>query len=208
MVGFKHFVTAFGPVAYLLILASIVILTISIERFISIYFQAKIPLKQLEQIKQEIRLGQLEKAKAYTLEIASTFQNWLNILFNSPRQIADDELSLIFIQKRDSLQRPLDWLNLFAIVSPMLGLLGTIWSMSKSFDMIAKSISSDSMQMMITYLSEAMYATAFGIVLALVSMLNLYILRQKSDNYLSKCEYSLNQISIALEHNLIKESAC
>ena len=69
----------------------------------------------------------------------------------------------------------------------MLGLLGTIWSMSQSFNMISKSMNSDSMQMMITYLSEAMYATAFGIVLALVSMLSLYVLRQKSDQYLNKC---------------------
>ena len=98
------------------------------------------------------------------------------------------------IRKRQKLQRPLVWLNLFAVASPMLGLLGTIWSMSHSFSALAASLNGDGLHKMISYLSEAMFATAFGIVLALMSLFAFYCLRQLAERYLSHCEYVLNQL--------------
>jgi biopolymer transport protein ExbB len=200
-----QFFSSFGPIAYLLLLSSIVILAISIERIITMYTQTKIPVKKLHNITNFIRLGNLAEAKKYSTALTKPFSQWVDILLNYPAKLAEEELNLIISQKRISLQRPLDWLNLFAITSPMLGLLGTIWSMSHSFKALDQSLNADGMHKMITYLAEAMYATAFGIILAIMSMLFLYFLRQKSEKYLSKCEYVLNLILLALAHNSHKK---
>ncbi len=202
-----QFFSSFGPIAYLLLLSSVVIIALSFERLITLYSQPKISFKQLNNLIGLIKHGDLNQAKTYTSTLPKTFQQWVTLLLTYPLQIAEDELSLIFSQRRISLQRPLDWLNLFAITSPMLGLLGTIWSMSNSFNVLSKSLGSDGMHKMIAYLSEAMYATAFGIILALVSMLFLYFLRQKSEQHLSLCELSLNRIYLALVHNSLKNEA-
>lgn len=201
----EQFFSSFGPIAYLLALSSVIILAIAIERLITMYTQTKLPLKQLHSLTNFIRQDNLSQAKKYALSLPKNFKQWIDILLNYPSKIAEEELSLIISQKRLSLQRPLDWLNLFAIISPMLGLLGTIWSMSHSFKILDKSLNGDSMHKMITYLAEAMYATAFGITLALISMLFLYFLRQKSEKYLSQCEYALNTVLLALAHNSIKK---
>ncbi len=161
-------------------------------------------MKELNEISNLIKQDKLIDAKAYISRIPVKFQEWLNILFDAPGATAEDELSLIISQKRIALERPLDWLNLFAITSPMLGLLGTIWSMSHSFALISTAnLSGGGMQKMITYLSEAMYATAFGISLALTSMFFLYLLRQKFEGYLSDCEIALNRLHIDIMRNKV-----
>ena len=204
MIKTGYFFSSFGPVAYLLLLSGIVILALSLERLITMYTLPRIPLTELSRLTKIIKTGSLAEAEKCSASLSKTFKEWTEILLNFPLQIAEDELSLTMTQKRISLQRPLEWLNLFAITSPMLGLLGTIWSMSHSFSMISQSLASDGMNKMITYLSEAMYATAFGIILALISMMFLYFLRQRSEQYLSKCELALNRIYLALAHNALQ----
>lgn len=198
MIEIMHFFSSFGPVAYLLMLSSIVIISLSLERLITLYTLPKVPLWQLKTLTKLIGEGNLKVALVDIAKMPKIFQEWINILLEYPPKIAEDELGLIILHKRIALQRTLDWLNLFAITSPMLGLLGTIWSMSHSFGMISKSLGTDGMDKMMTYLSEAMYATAFGIILALISMSLLYFLRQKSEQYLSSCELMLNRINLAL----------
>lgn len=197
MIVLEHFFSSFGLIAYLLVLASVVIVALSIERLITVYLQPKLPLKLLQTIINKIKHGELEQANLEIVKTPQLYQSWIKIILNSTQKQAEDELSLNLLQMRNHLQRPLEWLNLFAIISPMLGLLGTIWSMSRSFASISKSMTSEGMQQMITYLSEAMYATAFGITLALISMLSLYILRQKTESYLANCELWLNKILLA-----------
>lgn len=200
MIVLEHFFSSFGLIAYLLVSASVVIIALSIERLITFYLQPKLPLKSLQAITANIKDGELEKANNEITKTSQLYQNWIKVILNSTQKQAEDELSLNLQQTRNHLQRPLEWLDLFAIISPMLGLLGTIWSMSRSFASISKSMTSEGMHQMITYLSEAMYATAFGITLALISMLSLYFLRQKTENYLAACELWLNKILLATAH--------
>lgn len=207
MIDTGHFFSSLGPAAYLLVLSSIAIVALSIERLVTLYTLPKIPLKQLKALTKLITDGDLKGASTDIAKLPNVFQEWIKILLNYPPKIAEDELSLIILDKRITLQRPLDWLNLFAITSPMLGLLGTIWSMSHSFGMIGRSLGNDGIQKIMLYLSEAMYATAFGIILAVISMLFLYLLRQKSEKYLSLCELTLNRINLALAHNTLKVGA-
>ncbi len=126
-------------------------------------------------------------------------------MITEPKELAESEVCLLMRKQRQRMQRPLIWLNLFAVVSPMLGLLGTIWSMSHSFAALAESLSGNGLQNMIMYLSEAMYATAFGIVLALVSLLAFYCFRQFSERYLANAEEALNQLILSLDRQKVRK---
>lgn len=205
MFGSSSFFSSFGPVAYILILASIVIIALTIERLIVFYLQPKLPEKEIASIIALLGQGNYLQISAIQSSLPAVFDSWLTVIFSSPREYADQEMSLILGQIRNQLQKPLEWLNLFAIAAPMMGLLGTIWSMSHSFSLLGQSLNNGSMHKMIQYLSEAMYATAFGIILALISMLSLYFLRQKSDRYLDQSELAFNRISLAFAQAKYRE---
>lgn len=201
MIILEHFFSSFGLIAYLLLLASVAILALSIERLITIFIQPRLPIKNLQAITINLKKGDPLQVENYIAKTPLLYQKWIRLILDNTQKQAEDELNLNLMQTRNHLQRPLEWLNLFAIISPMLGLLGTIWSMSHSFASISKSMTSEGMHQMITYLSEAMYATAFGITLALISMLSLYFFRQKTESYLTNCELWLNKILLATKHN-------
>ncbi|RTL11038.1 MAG: hypothetical protein EKK54_08980 [Neisseriaceae bacterium] len=201
MIILEHFFSTFGLIAYLLLLASVAILALSIERLITIFIQPRLPIKNLQAITINLKKGDSLQVENYIAKTPLLYQKWIRLILDNTQKQAEDELSLNLMQTRNHLQRPLEWLNLFAIISPMLGLLGTIWSMSHSFASISKSMTSEGMHQMITYLSEAMYATAFGITLALISMLSLYFLRQKTESYLANCELWLNKILLAATYH-------
>ncbi|MDD3266450.1 MAG: MotA/TolQ/ExbB proton channel family protein [Burkholderiales bacterium] len=191
----SNFSASFGPIFYLLLIVSIAILTIIIERFLVVFSKKNsLLLSQLNEIFKKIKNNQ--NISNHIAKENSLGNNVVSIIKNNSKKDAEDELSILLMEKRSSLQRPLEWLNFFAIVSPMLGLLGTIWSMSGSFKELSNSTVSNDMQGMINYLSEAMYATAFGIILSAISMLFLYIFKYKTDSYLMKCELILNKILI------------
>lgn len=191
----NSFSASFGPIFYLLMIVSIIILTIIIERFLVIFGKKdSLSLFQLNEIFQSVRKS--ENVIDCALKRNSFGAEVISIITTNSKKDAEDELSILLMEKRNSLQRPLEWLNFFAIVSPMLGLLGTIWSMSGSFKELSSSTLSNDMQGMINYLSEAMYATAFGIILSAVSMFFLYVFKYKTDGYFIRCELILNKILI------------
>ncbi len=197
MFSSTSFFSSFGPIAYLLLASSVAIVTIIIERLIIFYSQPKFSKKDCQQIIINLQKGQ--SLSTQKPKVAIRFRDWLEILAGKTYTLAEAEITLLLTELRNKLQKPLEWLNLFAIAAPMMGLLGTIWSMSHSFAILGKNLNNGNLNKMIEYLSEAMYATAFGIILALVSMLGLYILRQKSDKYLDECELAFNRISLTIQ---------
>lgn len=191
----SNFSASFGPVFYLLMIVSTIILAIVLERSFVIFCRKdSFSLSQLNEIMNKVKKN--ESLTAYTAKENSLASDLISIISNNSKKDAEDELSILLMEKRNSLQRPLEWLNFFAIISPMIGLLGTIWSMSGSFKELSNSTVSNDMQGMINYLSEAMYATAFGIILSAISMLFLYIFKYKTDGCFIKCELILNKILI------------
>ncbi|MBK2125066.1 MotA/TolQ/ExbB proton channel family protein [Fangia hongkongensis] len=203
MINLAQFLHQFGVIAYVMIAGSVIIVAISIERLITLLLQPKLPLKKADKLHQDYAKGDISKDNylkmLYQLSHNKELKRCFNYLSDEDRNLAKTRASSYLQQKRQQLQRPLLWLNFFAVGSPMLGLLGTIWSMSHSFSALAQSLAGDGLGKMIQYLSEAMFATAFGIVLALMSMFALYLLRQLTEKYLNRYEAFLNQLFCDVE---------
>ena len=113
-------------------MASVAILALSIERLITIFIQPRLPIKPSGNNHQSEKRRPTTSRKLYC-QNSITLSKWIRLILDNTQKQAEDELNLNLMQTRNHLQRPLEWLNLFAIISPMLGLLGTIWSMSHSF---------------------------------------------------------------------------
>ena len=203
MINLTQFLDQFGVIAYVMIAVSIIIVAISIERGITLLLQPKLPLKAADRLHRAYAKGSVSKGDylklLQKLSCNKEMKRSVHYLMDSDSEIAKARASDYLQQKRQQLQRPLLWLNFFAVGSPMLGLLGTIWSMSHSFSALAASLAGDGLGKMIQYLSEAMFATAFGIILALMSMFALYLFRQLTEKYLHRYESFLNQLFCDVE---------
>jgi len=100
-------------------------------------------------------------------------------------QNAIDAASLETIPK---LERRLPYLALIANIATLLGLLGTITGLIKSFSAIALADPAQRQAILSSGISEAMYATAFGLVTAIFTMIVHSILSSKANKILEEID--------------------
>lgn len=100
-------------------------------------------------------------------------------------QNAIDAASLEMIPK---LERRLPYLALIANVATLLGLLGTITGLIKSFGAIAQADPVQRQAILAAGISEAMNATAFGLITAVFTMIVHSILTNKATKILEELD--------------------
>ncbi len=200
------FLGQFGLVSYAMLTLGFIIVAICIERFITFISLPKLKLGLVSGLISAVDHDDKQALNSTLNELGKSARKYILPIIVEPKDIAESELCLRMRKQRQRMQRPLVWLNLFAVISPMLGLLGTIWSMSHSFSALAQSLSGNGLQNMIMYLSEAMYTTAFGIVLALISLLAFYCFRQYAERYLANAEEALNHLMLSLDRQTLRKT--
>ena len=80
-----------------------------------------------------------------------------------------------------------------ATVSPMLGLLGTVTGMMKSFSSLAKQGAS-AQEMLAQGITEALITTALGLLVAIPSMIFYNYMVSKVEFYINEVEYIANSL--------------
>lgn len=100
-------------------------------------------------------------------------------------QNAIDAASLETIPK---LERRLSYLALIANIATLLGLLGTISGLIKSFAAIAQADPAQRQAILSAGISEAMNATAFGLITAIFTMIVHSILTNKANRLLEEID--------------------
>jgi biopolymer transport protein ExbB/TolQ len=109
-------------------------------------------------------------------------------------QNALDAASLEMIPQ---LERNLPYLALIANVATLLGLLGTISGLIRSFAAIANADPAQRQALLSAGISEAMFATAFGLVVAIGTMVSHSILSSKASRIVSDIdEYSVKLLDL------------
>lgn len=100
-------------------------------------------------------------------------------------QNAIDAASLEVIPK---LERRLGYLALIANIATLLGLLGTISGLIRSFDAIAKADPAMRQTILSSGIAEAMNATAFGLITAIFTMVAHGVLSNKASKILEEID--------------------
>lgn len=109
-------------------------------------------------------------------------------------QNAIDAASLEVIPK---LERRLPYLSLIANIATLLGLLGTISGLIKSFAAVALADPAQRQAILAAGISEAMNATAFGLVTAILTMVVHSILSSKASKIIEEVdEYGVKLLDL------------
>lgn len=114
------------------------------------------------------------------------------------KEIRDELISVELGKVREKLEFGLKFLRMLAMLSPMLGLLGTIIGIIDSFKVIAVINESVTPALIADGLWEAMLTTAYGLALAIIILFFTFILARIIEKRVLNYQLSLNNISLDL----------
>jgi len=166
-----------GPIFYPLLMLSFLGVIFIIERFV--FF---------------IRLPRLEHAESYK-EMCQELEDNANLSKN----VRDELLSFRLAALQEKLTRGIYMLRLIAVLSPMLGLLGTVLGMINAFKDIAGQTGPVVPSMIADGLWSAMLTTAYGLSIALPCLFAAFIYARIAEKRLQRFQVHLNAQSLKLE---------
>ncbi|OLQ70516.1 biopolymer transporter ExbB [Photobacterium proteolyticum] len=117
--------------------------------------------------------------------------------FNKP--LREDAAGIWLQQKRTQLRSGLRLLTLIGVISPLLGLLGTVLGLIEMFKGIAVSTGSVTPNDLADGLGLAMRTTAAGLIIALPAITGAQLLGLWADKVTAKLEHTLNYCNLWLE---------
>ncbi len=180
------------------IIASIVALTLIIERSVALRRVKIIPDGLLPDVLSVLARKQVNSTVINRLErnsplgrvLASALRN-----ASAPRAIAGAAVANTGGHVAHDLSRYLSWLGSIGSIAPLLGLLGTVIGMIEIF---ASQQSGSSPQQLAHGISIALYCTAFGIIVAVPSVLAYRHFKSKVETYVVNMEDQSQQLLEAI----------
>jgi biopolymer transport protein ExbB len=179
------FVVKGGPMMIPIALGSLIALTVIIERFISLRRKKVIPPSFLPELKQKLNGHPSDAGPAVNFcrrngsPVANVFAAGLKRL-GGPLEIVERHIQEAGQREVLKLRRYLRVLSVVAAVSPLMGLLGTIFGMIGAFQTVA--MSADALgrtEMLAEGIYEAMITTAAGLVVAIPTLIFYHWLSSK-----------------------------
>jgi biopolymer transport protein ExbB len=160
-------------------------IAIIVERVSALYFQNAIDKEAfLRGLKQHIYAGDLDKAISYCtgqkkVPLVSVVKAGL---INVPKgdddvQAAMDEASL---RESPKIERRTGYLAMISNIATLLGLLGTIIGLIHCFGAVANANPADKASILSQGISEAMYCTAFGLLVAISTLVFYSVLQGRT----------------------------
>lgn len=172
-----------------LIIASIVALAIIFERFYTLRREQILPPGLLEETLAAVRRQGLNadfvRGLAETSPLGRIFATGLRNV-NSSREVMKESLEEAGRAVAHELERYLNALGTIATVAPLLGLLGTVIGMVEIF--ASQSPTGSNPAMLAHGISVALYNTAFGLIVAIPSMIFYRYFRARVDALLVEME--------------------
>jgi biopolymer transport protein ExbB len=164
-------------------------------------------------LKKRDYLGLLAISSRHSEVIARVVQRTLDFATKNPnasfevvREIAETEGG----SQAASLQHRVVYLADIGMLAPMIGLLGTVFGLIRSFGMLGSGSATQSRDVLLASgVSEALVATATGLVLGIVAMAFYALFRNRVQSLISDLEIGTAHVMglIALNYNKKREQS-
>lgn len=115
------------------------------------------------------------------------------------KSLREDAAGIWLQEKRHQLHSGLRLLTLIGVISPLIGLLGTVLGLIDMFDSIALSTGNVKPSDLADGLGVAMYTTAAGLLIALPAISGAQLIGLWADRVIAKLEHTLNYVNLWLE---------
>ncbi len=152
-------------------------------------------LKQLWVLTEHREKGTDLRLRDYLVQLERPLPHLLGTLESTPPTDLDTGDYLIetyLARQRNELEQGLSWLGTVAVISPFVGLFGTVVGITKTFADIAAS-GEAGLAVVAAGVSEALVATALGLMIAIVSVVLNNQFRSAVDRELSQWQTAAQQ---------------
>lgn len=173
-----------------LILCSILAMAIVIERFWSLRRERILPRHLVAQVWHQLKNRQLDPNQLKTLREGSPLGRVLAaglVNLGHPREIMMESIEDTGRHEAHRLERFLTTLGTIAAISPLLGLLGTVFGMIEVFNVISQQGLGQAAALA-GGISEALVTTATGLLVAIPSLIAYRYLRGYVDSLVVEME--------------------
>lgn len=168
-------------------ICSLLTVTLITERLTSLRRQRIVPKAFLPALKKSIKEDGFDRKKLLTVckKYRSPAANVMTMAIKRlgmPLEVIERHIEESGMREQLKLRRFLRGLSVIAAVSPLLGLLGTIFGMIEAFQTVADS--GDAMgqaEMLATGIYQAMVTTAAGLIVAIPALLGYHFIAARVD---------------------------
>jgi biopolymer transport protein ExbB/TolQ len=173
--------------------AQLVSLAIIAERVVRLYLERKPEIRnQANLFEADIKKGNLERVilQARSLGRGSVLRQIVEAGATAAQNMGGREevqakMDEVLVREQSKLEARVEFLAMLGNVGTLLGLLGTIVGMIRSFAAISQADQLTKAAMLANGVSEAMHATAYGLIMAIPAIV-MYSVLQNRINKLSE----------------------
>jgi len=173
-----------GFLMWPILLCSLVVIGVSLERYWTLNPAKLAPKTLLAQVWSWIKNNQMDAAKLRELKQSSALGQILAAgLSNSKhgRDVMKDSIQEAATQVVHDLERYINILGTIANIAPLLGLLGTVIGMIEVFNSIMVQGTGNT-GVLAGGISVALYTTAFGLIVAIPAMITHRFFQRRIDS--------------------------
>ncbi len=194
-----------GDYMYPILVVSIFVVGIAVERLVTLFFRAGIDRRSLvDTLDKLIRHNQIDRAAKLVQNSEAPLARVLRAGLNNydkdaaTIQLLMDEAALVEIPR---VEARTGYLAMLSNVATLTGLLGTIVGLIHSFAAVASADAATKSTKLAEGISEAMNCTAFGLVVAVPALVLYAILTARQHKIVD----DLNQATVAV-YNIIRDA--
>lgn len=204
-----------GLMAYPLMVMSVITVMIIIERLIFICLNSRTRSRVFIKLLYQTKTGsneEIEQLSASLLGNKSIFAQGAGMLLNHrsfTKVLREEAVSIWLQKKRRSYTSGLKMLSIIGMISPLVGLLGTVLGLIEMFKSLSQTSNAIEPSLLADGLGLAMSTTAAGLLIAIPALMAAQLLTMWADHALAKIEHSLNHCNLFLEGvSLDQDMAC
>ena len=177
-----------GSVMYLLLLSSVIVMTIGIERLVFYHYAGNNADQFLESLQIKLRSQELNKVADFCHGEKNLLGNvaFAGVLAAIQNENVEVALDMAYSEAAMKLRARLNYLSTIVTLSPLLGLLGTISGMIEAFNIF--NLQAGQPLAITGGIGEALIATATGLCVAIFALIVHTYFAQRLDEMLSKLE--------------------
>ena len=176
--------------------ASVAMVTFVIQNILTLRTDRLAPPPLVASLQQVIAAGNYQEA----WEICNANRNYLaNTLkaglerIGRGKDVFDDALAEHGLREAQVLRTRNSYLSVIGVVSPMIGLLGTVIGMMKAFTVLGGSGISDP-RALANSIGEVLLATASGLFIAIPAFVSYYVFRNRAQMAIVNAEDRINSL--------------
>ncbi|HGY9595169.1 TPA: MotA/TolQ/ExbB proton channel family protein [Vibrio campbellii] len=201
----QHLQTQFGLMTWPLIICSALTVMIIAERLFQVFISLGVGKRAIRQ-----KLTNLDPTNNKDIEaLADELSGKRPLLYRGvamllahhsfSKSLREDAASIWLQEKRHQLHSGLRLLTLIGVISPLIGLLGTVLGLIDMFKGIASSTGNITPNDLADGLGLAMRTTAAGLIIALPAISGAQLIGLWADRVIAKLEHTLNYVNLWLE---------